>query len=126
MTESIRDIRAFREGLPAHARQALHDTQMASALVIKAVGHGWTVPELIKECSRDLAGLANPGAVITYRLANCADIDKRRAKPPDWCGQCDRTTRHTFDVNGWPSPARCPTCHPLARKAPADDLVPDR
>ena len=32
---------------------------------------------------------------------------------PEWCGQCNRATRHMNTPGG---PRRCPACHPLAAK----------
>lgn len=54
--------------LHPRARASLNRTQAAVAAVHAATNHGWTPQLLAAECSRDLADVHNPGAVITDRL----------------------------------------------------------
>lgn len=106
--------RQFREALPRWV--ALHDTQRAIALVGAAVERqGWTVKNLASECTRDLAGVANPAAVVMFRLAHAADTPPRqpaaRVRQP-FCGRCD---------HGWliDPDTRLPTARCECRKTPA-------
>jgi hypothetical protein len=115
-TDSHLRVRAYREALPRRVYAQLHDTQRIAALVVKATERGWDVPSLVRETSRDLYGVSNAGGVITHRLEHCAEHDppeRPSVARPEWCGQCDRETRHVRDEYGYASPARCPTCHPL-------------
>lgn len=107
----------FRRGLPDHVWTSLGNNQVAAAHVVKAVARGWTVRQLVDACA-DLAHVANSGAALLHRLERCAQIDKHPTRIPDWCGSCDRTTRHLLDANRLPGPARCPTCHWLAARTP--------
>jgi hypothetical protein len=43
------------------------------------------------------------------------------AVPPEWCGQCDKHTRHLNTKEG---PIRC-ACHPGGRLLPQHRLCPD-
>ena len=94
MTVQSTDVwREFRNLLPPQAARGLHDTQRAVVLVHRAIGtHGWTAAQLARECSRDLAGVANAGAVVTFRLEQCAEhappTSPGGATRP-FCGRCD-------------------------------------
>jgi hypothetical protein len=119
MTETVDPVKAFRDAVPTHLRAPLHDTQRIAALVTKAIARGWTIDALTREATRDLSGVVIPGGVITSRLDHCAEHDppvKPPARRPEWCGQCDPTTRHVLDENRLPAAARCTNCHPLAKE----------
>jgi hypothetical protein len=117
---SVDPVREWRELLTPAARAAVHMTP-AVPIVHQAIDAGWTVAQLAAECNRDHHGAINLGGLVLHRLRECADTPPPAASTPverpDHCGRCDRTTRHLLDVNRLPGPARCPDCHPLARKA---------
>src|SRR5882757_3310747 len=97
-------VRRFRAELPRHIGAQLHPTERATACIHAAVRRGWTVPALVTECTRSLAGVVNPGGVITSRLEHCSKHDPPVKPPkqrPEWCGQCDPDTRHSLDENGF-------------------------
>lgn len=66
-------VRAFRNALPGWVRAQLHDTQRITAFVTRAVDQGWTIEQLAAACTRDLTGYRNPGGLVCYRLASCAE-----------------------------------------------------
>lgn len=64
---------AFRQALGRDLDRRLNKTQAVAALIHAAVtNHGWTPKHLAAECSRDLEGVVNAGAVITDRLRRAA------------------------------------------------------
>lgn len=89
-------VRPFRDGLPPHVRAQLHDTQLIAILVHRAVHQqGWTIEQLIAECSRDLTGIANAGGLVTYRLRQRAD------NPPAVSRAPTKTHRAGFCCDGY-------------------------
>jgi hypothetical protein len=69
-TDPARDLIA---ALPRNVRAQLHVTQTVTGMVHAAIrDHGWTVTQLAAECNRDLDGVANAGALVTYRLRHAA------------------------------------------------------
>lgn len=95
MTETVDYPRAFRDALPRHVRDQLHTTQTVAGTIHAAVrDHGWTVPQLVYECCRDLAGVANIGGLLTYRLEQCAQhgppqpVTRTGLPVIPLCGQC--------------------------------------
>lgn len=117
-------MREFRQALPPWLRAQVHDTQRVAAAVVKAVSLGWTIEQLVAECSRDLAGIHNAGGLATYRLLQRCEgpppPGQRPPRPrPAWCGVCDEQTRHVEerDAEGLfiVDVHRCPDCHPLTQ-----------
>jgi hypothetical protein len=114
MTETELDpVRSFTAALPAHARQQLHMTQLLQGLIHAAIrDHGWTVPQLAKECGRDLGGVVNVGALITHRVRDAASRDA--PAPPSrtglrilpLCGSCENGL--LLDPETHYPAARCP------------------
>lgn len=57
----------------------------------------------------------NPAKSVRAWLPRWRELTTASAPPtrPDWCGECDETTRQRTNVDG--DPFRCPECHPLAK-----------
>lgn len=109
-------VRSYHDALPAQLRAQFHETQRAAAFIHAATARGWTTKLLVAETTRDLAGVYKPGGVMTSRLEHCSKHDppvKRPKQRPEWCGDCDPTTRQTLDENQLPSGRRCLKCHPM-------------
>lgn len=92
---SVDQVHAFRAALTPTARAALHMSQTVHATIAAAIrDHGWTPAQLAAECSRDLADVANAGAVVTHRLRHAAGNPPgrpaRAAKHSPLCGECEQ------------------------------------
>lgn len=120
-------VEQFTNALPPHGRDALRDTKTVEALIVGAINsHGWTIARLVDFCTRDTAGVANVGGVITKRLRDAVKRDMPPAdgqaglpkwvQPLPWCGRCDGgqhldpQPRFVEDADGRPI-GRCPTCY---------------
>jgi hypothetical protein len=95
MTETTDVVREFTDQLPRHARHQLHLTQTTTGMIHAAVrDHGWTITQLATECSRNLDGVTNMGALITYRLGHAsahpppAPVTRTGLRVVPLCGQC--------------------------------------
>lgn len=85
----------------------------------RLAGLGWT-PERLQAAVRghDWTG-ARSGAVVTWLRDLDAPEDEPQAAHgrPEWCGECDDTTRMVSEPQTG-APVRCPRCHPLAGTMP--------
>lgn len=114
MTAATVDLtREFIAALQPHARGQLHITQTVSGMVHAAVrDHGWPVRLLAAECSRDLDGVINAGAVITHRLRHAAGNPPPTAPAATGlpviplCGECE--DGFLLDPESLLPVARCP------------------
>lgn len=93
---AVDPLRAFKDALPPSLRHELRITAAVTVYVHRAIReHGWTVKQLVAECTRNTAGIYQPGGLITDRLRQAADRPPpgttRTPKLP-LCGECD---------NGW-------------------------
>lgn len=81
-----------------------------------ALVQGWTAAELQADMSRSLSGTNSPSAALLSRARTRAqDSPATESRPaarplPDWCGECDESTRFRDRDDGMVS--RCPVCHP--------------
>jgi hypothetical protein len=93
MTETTDPVREFYDALTTFARTSVHRSQTNAGRIYAAVhNQHWTVADLARECSRDLNGALNAGAVITTRLGWCADhppISRAGLPVIPLCGRCD-------------------------------------
>jgi hypothetical protein len=72
-TATTDPARSFVDALAPHVRARLTMTQAVAGMVHAAIrDHGWTVKQLVDECSRDLGDAINAGALITHRLRHAA------------------------------------------------------
>lgn len=103
---------ALGEAWPLSAGQRDRLTPAVAA----AVTAGWGPRELAAHVGANTAGVRNPYAVLSSRLADLPEPPRPQVPPaparPPWCGRCDESTRQVEDERG--RAARCPTCHPLA------------
>lgn len=90
--------RSVIAALPKEIVDACAHTQRIPALIRQAVqDKGWTVPQLVHEATRDLNGARNIGALVTKRLAQCAD--RPPAASPTLTGL--RRTHNDCCEHGW-------------------------
>lgn len=106
----------FGSGLPAAVKQKVHPTALIGTLLRRATGRGWSVKELIHECSRDLGTADNVGAIVTRRLIHCAEHDHHAISSGGptvaWCGKCAADT-YRWETSPDHDPVRpCPRCSP--------------
>lgn len=66
-------VRAFRGALPAHLNSFTMTARVVALIHRATRDQGWTIPQLVAECTRDTAGTYRPGGLITHRLEACAD-----------------------------------------------------
>ena len=118
MTEQTYDPAAdlaqqFLAALPDGPRCQIHHTARVIALVHRAVrDHGWTVDQLVTECTRDLRGITNAGGLITFRLENAASGPPAAGSPlgrvvPFCSPECRDNAGWVLDSGGMPA-SRCP------------------
>jgi len=92
MTETADVVPDFYAALTPFARGAVHRSQTNAGRIYAAVhNQHWTTTDLARECSRDLNGAVNAGAVITTRLGWCADhppISRAGLPVIPLCGHC--------------------------------------
>ncbi len=81
-------------------------------MVATALDAGWPRRALIEHLAANPDGVKSPAAVITARLHDLPHPPGAGAvaERPDWCGNCDQTTRHRERDDG--RVERCPACHP--------------
>jgi len=90
VTATVDHIHELRRLLPPNARP--HDTQRITADLARALERGWTVAQLARECSRDLASTANAPAVVAWRIHQAADREPPTAPAKvrqPLCGRCE-------------------------------------
>lgn len=73
--------------------------------------HGWTIPQLVTECTRDLDSAANVGAVITDRVRVAATVPPAKPKtktglPKAHNGCCEDGWIYNEDVDP-PTTTKC-------------------
>jgi DNA-binding transcriptional regulator YhcF (GntR family) len=116
-------ITLYVEALPEHLRPDESSPKVRTACA-QARAHSWTPDALADAVAASVTNRSprNPPGLAITQLAQLAatpyrETGKGDTQPtrPDWCGECDPTTRLVEDDDGYPS--RCPYCHPL--KVPA-------
>ena len=92
MTAPDGAVRDFYAALTPFARTSVHRSQTNAGRIYSAVhNQHWTTTDLARECSRDLNGAVNAGAVITTRLGWCADhppVTRTGLRVVPLCGEC--------------------------------------
>lgn len=94
------------------------DRRRLSPLIVAKVIEGWPVNGLIQFLSANPSGVVSAVAVLSSRLQElpAPKRDARIPVPrPQWCGQCDQTSRQVELEDG--RAMRCPRCHPLRSPA---------
>ncbi|MPY99978.1 MAG: hypothetical protein GEU97_18710 [Actinophytocola sp.] len=81
-------------------------------MIATALDAGWRRHALIEHLAANPDGVKSPAAVLAARLH---DLPRPfgasgGTERPDWCGNCDQTTRHRERDDG--RVERCPACHP--------------
>lgn len=112
--------------LPATHQPGRSGAARLTTAVAQLLAFGWPENALRDKLAADLPpSVGNLAGLLTARLpAPAAYVTQRNdASPasggklgwPAWCGSCNQQTRWIDDTDE--PPHRCPTCHPLTRKA---------
>lgn len=117
------DVAAFRTALPDHVRRAWAISPMKHVPMIHACQRaGWSMTQLAEACSERIGPeVLNPGGIVSHRLRECANGDRRPAidrggkrftQPKPWCGrdECDEHTRWLTDLDTNRIVGRCDQC----------------
>lgn len=79
---------------------------------LAALDQGWTPSEIAREITKEeIANARSVSAILGSRLEDLGTRSpKRKPSKPNWCGDCDETTRL---IEHGESVARCSKCHPM-------------
>jgi hypothetical protein len=93
--------------------------------VAAALAAGWQPRDLAAFVGANTAGVRNPAAVLTARLApgELPAPPTRASRRTPWCGNCDERTRFLPDEHGRQGNIPCPAC---GRTATAGTAEPPR
>lgn len=87
------DVLEFLRRLPHKLRNDVNSTTRLHVLVVRAIrDQGWTVDELVDECTRNRENWVNPGGVVMHRLERCSTRPRTEPRPSGsgpLCGHCD-------------------------------------
>jgi hypothetical protein len=108
----------FRAKLPRRFRDSLSNNQLIAAVIAAAIrDHGWTVDQLVAECTRDVADdVVNLGGLVTHRLRQAAQHPPvgsdhhatSRAKQPFCSPECRDNAGWLLDPQTQLPTGRCP------------------